>query len=111
MNCPSCSKAISGAYEAGSYACSGCGGQVQVNPTKKKKPSKASGKRFQRKLMSTEKAQLDVARRTLRTPDPILGVMGGLTKAEAREIIIRLTGKAPKENPAKKNPDYRKLNG
>ena len=32
MNCTGCGKAISGAYEAGSYSCSGCGAGVKVNP-------------------------------------------------------------------------------
>jgi len=36
MKCPSCSQAVSGAYEPGSYSCSGCGGQVQVNPARPK---------------------------------------------------------------------------
>ena len=31
--CPGCGNVISGAYEAGSYSCSGCGAGVQVNPT------------------------------------------------------------------------------
>jgi len=34
MNCTGCGKAISGAYEAGSYTCSGCGAGVEVNPEK-----------------------------------------------------------------------------
>ena len=33
MNCTGCGKAISGAYEAGSYSCSGCGAGVEINPT------------------------------------------------------------------------------
>jgi len=33
MNCTGCGKAISGAYEAGSYSCSGCGAGVEVNPS------------------------------------------------------------------------------
>lgn len=32
--CTGCGKAISGAYEAGSYTCSGCGAGVEVNPVK-----------------------------------------------------------------------------
>ena len=39
MKCGNCGKGVSGAYEAGSYSCSGCGGAVEVNP-KKKNPSK-----------------------------------------------------------------------
>jgi hypothetical protein len=33
MKCEGCGKAISGAYEGGSYSCSGCGADVQVNPS------------------------------------------------------------------------------
>ena len=33
-SCTGCGKAISGAYEAGSYSCSGCGAGVEVNPVK-----------------------------------------------------------------------------
>jgi len=33
MTCAGCGKAISGAYEAGSYSCSGCGAGVEVNPS------------------------------------------------------------------------------
>jgi hypothetical protein len=42
MNCPSCSKKVAGVYEAGSYSCSGCGGQIQVNPAKKNPETTAS---------------------------------------------------------------------
>ena len=38
MNCDGCGKAIAGVYGTGSYSCSGCGGEVQVNPGKKKNP-------------------------------------------------------------------------
>jgi len=34
LTCAGCGKAISGAYEAGSYTCSGCGAGVEVNPEK-----------------------------------------------------------------------------
>jgi hypothetical protein len=46
-----------------------------------------------RKLTPAENHQLAIARKTLAMPDAMLGVMGGPTKAEAREIIKRLTGK------------------
>ena len=36
MNCPSCSKKVAGSYEPGSYACSGCGAGIQVNPARPK---------------------------------------------------------------------------
>ena len=32
-SCTGCGKAISGAYEAGSYSCSDCGAGVEINPT------------------------------------------------------------------------------
>jgi hypothetical protein len=55
-----------------------------------------------RELSVPEKHQLRIARDTLRMPDAMVGVMGGPDKAKAREIIRRLTGKTPKENPLKR---------
>jgi hypothetical protein len=46
-----------------------------------------------------ERHQLKIALDTLKMPDAMVGVMGGPNKEEAREIIQRLTGKAPKKNP------------
>jgi hypothetical protein len=43
------------------------------------------------------KHQLKIAKSTLRMPDAMVGVMGGPTKAEARKIILKLTGKKAKE--------------
>ena len=40
-NCTGCGKAISGAYEAGSYSCSDCGAGVEINPAKKSRKPKA----------------------------------------------------------------------
>jgi transcription initiation factor TFIIIB Brf1 subunit/transcription initiation factor TFIIB len=34
-SCTGCGKAISGAYEAGSYSCSDCGAGVEINPVEK----------------------------------------------------------------------------
>ena len=45
-----------------------------------------------RKLSVPERHQLRVARKTLLMPDAILGVIGGMTKDEAREVIKRLGG-------------------
>ena len=64
MKCPSCSKSISGVYEAGSYACSGCGSQVQVNPAKKKNPG----------------------RKPLKEDDPHVGKAFEYTKEEADDL-------------------------
>lgn len=38
-----------------------------------------------------QKHQLDIARKTLKMPDVMVRVMGGMTKKEARVIIKRLT--------------------
>jgi hypothetical protein len=46
-----------------------------------------------KQLSVFEKHQLKIARSTLKMPDPILGVMGGMNKAEAREIIKKLGGR------------------
>jgi hypothetical protein len=48
-------------------------------------------------LSVPEQHQLKIARQTLKMHDAAVGVMGGPNKAEAREIIKRLTGKEPKE--------------
>lgn len=54
-----------------------------------------------RKLSVPEQHQLRIAKDALRMPDAMVGVMGGPTKAQAREIIKRLTGGTPKGNPRK----------
>lgn len=48
-------------------------------------------------LTTPETHQLKVARQTLKMADTFVGVMGGPSKAEAREIIKKLTGKGVKE--------------
>jgi len=53
-----------------------------------------------RTLNVFERHQLKVARDTLKMTDAGAKVMGGPTKAEARQIIKRLTGKMPVENPS-----------
>lgn len=50
-----------------------------------------------RKLTVPERHQLRVARDTLKMSPAMAAVMGGPTRAEACEIIERLTGKRPKE--------------
>ncbi len=50
-----------------------------------------------RRLNVFEKQQLKVARKTLTYSDVGALIMGPPTKVEAREIIRRLTGKAPIE--------------
>lgn len=64
----------------------------------KTKPSR----RTKRTLSVPEQHQLKIARDSLKMPDAMLGVMGGPSKVEAREIVKRLTGKTPKENPGTK---------
>ena len=53
---------------------------------------------MKKELSVPEKHQLNVARKTLKLSDVGAMVMGGPTKEEAREIILRLTGKKPKED-------------
>jgi len=43
-----------------------------------------------------EKHQLAIARKTLTLSDVGARIMGGMTKQEARDIIRKLTGKAPR---------------
>ena len=50
-----------------------------------------------RRLTVPEQNQLKIARDTLRMNDVMAKGLGGMTKEEAREIILRLTGKTPKE--------------
>jgi len=64
---------------------------------------KARNPRYRRRLPVPEQHQLRIARQTLRYTDVGARIMGGPTKAEAREIIARLTGKR-----ARINPRYRK---
>lgn len=62
----------------------------------------------QRELTVPEQHQLNIALKTLKMPDAMVGVMGGMDKAEARRVIKRLTGKEPKENGAHcENPPLR----
>ncbi len=49
------------------------------------------------KLSVFEKHQLKIARGTLRLVDGADLILGGMTKAEARKCIKKLTGRAPKE--------------
>jgi len=64
-------------------------------PLKKKKSSSSS-------LSVPHRHQLKIARSTLKMSDAGALIMGGMTKQEAREVIKKLTGKTPKENPKKK---------
>jgi hypothetical protein len=50
-----------------------------------------------RRLSVPDQHQLRIARDTLKMSDVGVLVMGGPTKAEAREIIKRLTGRTPRE--------------
>ena len=49
------------------------------------------------KLSVPQQHQLKIARKTLRMSDLGARILGGPTKPEAREIILRLTGKPAKE--------------
>lgn len=50
-----------------------------------------------KQLTVPERHQLAIARKTLRMPDAAVAVMGGPSKAEARAIIEKLTGRKPKD--------------
>ena len=50
-----------------------------------------------RYLMVPEQHQLRIARKTLTYSDESAKIMGPPSKAEARQIIKRLTGRMPKE--------------
>lgn len=51
-----------------------------------------------RELTVPEKHQLRIALNTLKMSDVGARIMGGPTKPEAREIILRLTGRVVKED-------------
>ncbi len=51
-----------------------------------------------RRLSVPEKHQLAIAKKTLKMSDAGAAVMGGPTKAEARAIIKKLTGRVMKES-------------
>jgi len=63
-------------------------------------------------LTTAERHQLKIARDTLRMPRAMAGVMGGMTKAQAREVFTRLMAKA--RGSAKRNgpkdimPEFRR---
>jgi hypothetical protein len=54
-----------------------------------------------RELTVFEKHQLRVARQTLRMPDQAVGILGGPTKEEAREIIRKLTGRGERRDASR----------
>ncbi len=55
--------------------------------------------KFVRRYLSVpEQHQLKIARKTLTYSDVGARIMGGPTKAEARAIIKKLTGRVPKED-------------
>lgn len=64
---------------------------------RKSKLKRRYGHSKKRELSVFDKHQLKIARDSLRMPDAMLGVMGGPSKEEAREIIRRLTGKEAPE--------------
>ncbi len=49
-----------------------------------------------RYLSIPEQHQLKIARRTLELSDVGARILGGMTKAEARAVIKRLTGRKPR---------------
>ena len=59
---------------------------------------KKSQKFVRRYLTVPEQHQLKIARKTLTYSDVGAKIIGGMTKAEARQVIKKLTGKTPKED-------------
>lgn len=53
---------------------------------------------MKRQLTVFEHHQLKIARDTLKMSDVGARIMGGMTKDEARAIILKLTGKTAKED-------------
>lgn len=59
----------------------------------------AKSQKFVRRYLSVpEQHQLRIARKTLTYSDVGARIMGGMTKAEARQVILKLTGKKAKED-------------
>jgi len=50
-----------------------------------------------KQLSIPDKHQLRIARSTMKMSDIGASIMGGMNKDEAREVILRLTGKKAKE--------------
>ncbi len=50
-----------------------------------------------RELSVFDQHQLKIARQTLKYSDAGAMIMGGMTKDEARSVILRFTGKSAKE--------------
>ena len=59
--------------------------------------AKKNQKWTRRYLSVPEQHQLKIARWTLELSDVGASILGGMTKAEARQVILKLTGKKPKE--------------
>ena len=59
---------------------------------------KKSPKFVHRYLPVSEQHRLEIARRTLALSDVGAKIMGGMTKAEARQVILKLTGRKPRED-------------
>ena len=73
-----------------------CGKPHEKKPKAKKKglseivAGLREAKKKRRKLTVPEKHQLAVARKTLKMPGAMAGVMGGMSKEQAREIVKKL---------------------
>jgi hypothetical protein len=69
------------------------------------KPKRTIRRANASRLSVPERHQLKIARDTLKMPDAMVGVMGGMTKVQAREIFRRLMAKARGErsNPRRRN--------
>jgi hypothetical protein len=53
---------------------------------------------MKRELGVFDRHQLKIARDTLRKPDAMVAVMGGMNKEQARKVIVRITGESASEH-------------
>jgi hypothetical protein len=67
-----------------------------------KRNPRRSRPRSARRLTVPQQHMLKIARDTLNMSDAMARVMGGMTKAEARDVIVTLTGRVPRGNPRRR---------
>jgi len=94
--------------EPGELTCPRCGGQniSDVNEGKKKEADSKTPD-----LDAPAQHQITIAKKTLKMPDAILGVMGGMTKEQAKEILKKYNVKETDEELEKRALPGIKLEG
>jgi hypothetical protein len=71
-------------------------------------PRRRYRRNSKRSLQVWDKHQLKIARDTLKMSDAGARIMGGMTKEEARRVILRLTGRKARENPRRRHGKKRR---